>query len=103
MIKFLVMLLSMLMLLLILLFVFVDFCLLNDVILLEYDVIIKLNMLNNGNLDLFFFGGNVKIKIECKILMNKVILYGNMFIISNVKFGVIVDLKRIFFVFEFDL
>lgn len=96
------MLLSMLMLLLILLFVFVDFCLLNDVILLEYDVIIKLNMFN-GNLDLFFFEGNVKIKIECKILMNKVILYGNMFIISNVKFGVIVDLKRIFFVFEFDL
>lgn len=98
----LLMLLSMLMLLLILLFVFVDFCLLNDVILLEYDVIIKLNMFN-GYLDLFFFGGNVKIKIECKILMNKVILYGNMFIISNVKFGVMVDLKRIFFVFEFDL
>lgn len=102
MIKLLLMLLSMLMLLLILLFVFVDFCLLNDVILLEYDVIIKLNMFN-GNLDLFFFGGNVKIKIECKMFMNKVILYGNMFIISNVKFGVIVDLKRIFFVFEFDL
>lgn len=96
------MLFSMLMLLLILLFVFVDFCLLNDVILLEYDVIIKLNMFN-GNLDLFFFEGNVKIKIECKMFMNKVILYGNMFIISNVKFGVIVDFKRMFFVFEFDL
>lgn len=79
----------------------VDFRLPNDVIPLEYDVTIKPNMFN-GNPDSFFFGGNVKIKIECKTPTNKVILHGNMLTISNVKFGAIADSKRTLPVPEFD-
>lgn len=79
----------------------VDFRLPNDVIPLEYDVTIKPNMFN-GNPDSFFFGGNVKIKIECKTPTNKVILHGNMLTISNVKFGAIADSKRTLPAPEFD-